>query len=84
MTEKSAGKAALKAAVNNTGSLQASGNLGISPLRADLDLDLKAVDVLPLQAYFTEQINLLLTRTEANAKGRLYLEQGADGKLGGG
>ncbi|MCS6766272.1 MAG: DUF748 domain-containing protein [Candidatus Protistobacter heckmanni] len=47
-------------------------------------MDLKAVDVLPLQAYFTEQINLLLTRAEANAKGRLHLEQGADGKFGGG
>lgn len=74
----------LKAAVNRNGKLALDGALGLLPLHADFRLDLKEVDLLPLQPYITEHINLLLTRASLSGKGALQLDQGSDGQLRGG
>jgi hypothetical protein len=74
----------LKAAVNKTGQLAVNGTLGLAPFHADLALDLKAVDILPLQPYVTDRVNLLLTRANLSGKGRLQLDQGSDGAFNGG
>ncbi|HCY64859.1 MAG TPA: hypothetical protein DHV59_18975 [Oxalobacteraceae bacterium] len=78
------GKIALHAAVNRSGKLALDGALGLFPLHADLKLDLQAVDLLPLQPYITEHVNLLMTRASLSGKGTLKLEQGGDGVLRGG
>ncbi|HEY8609154.1 MAG TPA: DUF748 domain-containing protein [Noviherbaspirillum sp.] len=74
---------ALDAGVNRTGRLAAEGSIALVPLQADLRLDLKAVDLLPLQPYVTQHINLRMTRGNLNANGRLQLamdkEQGLQG-----
>ncbi|MBS0309179.1 MAG: DUF748 domain-containing protein [Proteobacteria bacterium] len=78
------GKLELKAAVNQSGQLAVNGALGLAPLHTDLNLDLKAVDILPLQPYVTDKINLLFTRASLSGKGALQLDQRKDGVLTGG
>lgn len=78
------GKVDLKAAVNKVGQLSVTGGVGLSPLHADLALDLKGVDILPLQPYMTDKVNLLVTRAALSTKGSLQVDQGADGGLKGG
>lgn len=65
----------LKATVNGNGALAINGKLGFNPLHADLALDLKGVDILSLQPYITDQVNLLLTGANLSAKGALKLDQ---------
>lgn len=74
----------VQAKVNKTGQLAIKGKIGLSPLHADLALDMQEVDILPLQAYFTDQVNLLLTRANLSSKGSVQLDQGADGAFKGG
>ncbi|GAB3552281.1 hypothetical protein GCM10027343_37600 [Noviherbaspirillum agri] len=74
----------LDATVNKSGRLALDGKLGLTPLRTDLALDLKGVDVLPLQPYVTHLINLRLKRASLSGNGRLQLDTGSDGALKGG
>jgi len=55
-----------------------------APLRADLALDLNGVDLLALQPYFTERVNLLITQADLSTRGRLVLDQNPDGSFKGG
>jgi len=74
---------ALKTAVNK-GELEVKGQLAPSPLKADLALDLKNFDLLPLQPYVTDYVNLRLVQAAVSSKARLRLETGKDGNVGGG
>ncbi len=74
----------LKAAVNRGGQLAVSGALGFAPIHADLRLDLKAVDILPLQPLVAERVNLMFTGASLSGKGTLQLDQASDGALKGG
>ncbi|HEX4598088.1 MAG TPA: DUF748 domain-containing protein, partial [Burkholderiaceae bacterium] len=78
------GKIGLKATVNRSGSLSVAGALGLQPLHADLALDLKGVDLLALQPYFTERVNLLMTQADLSTRGRLVVDRSADGNIKGG
>lgn len=73
----------LDATVNRSGRLAAAGSITPEPLKADLKLDLKAVDLLPLQPYITQRINLRMTRGSLNGSGRLQLAMDKDRGLGG-
>jgi uncharacterized protein involved in outer membrane biogenesis len=74
----------LKAAVNRKGGIAIAGTVGARPLHADLKLDLNGVDLLPLQPYVTDRINILVTQANLGARGRLAVDQAADGSLKGG
>jgi len=74
---------ALKTSVNK-GELELKGQLAPSPLKADLALDLKNFDLLPLQPYVTDYVNLRLVQAAVSSKARLQLETGKDGAVGGG
>jgi hypothetical protein len=74
----------LKATVNKTGRIALNGNLGLAPLHTDLAMDLTGVDMLPLQPYLTDKVNLRLTRASLSGKGKLQLGIGKDGALNGG
>lgn len=74
----------LKANVNQGGLLAMEGNLGIAPLQTDLAVDIKGIDILPLQPYITDHINLKLTRASLTALGRLQLASGKDNAVQGG
>ncbi|MGW8393562.1 DUF748 domain-containing protein [Pseudoduganella sp. HUAS MS19] len=74
---------ALKTAVNK-GELELKGQLAPSPLNADLALELKNFDLLPLQPYVTDYVNLRLLQAAVSSKARLRLETGKDGAVAGG
>ncbi len=82
----SRGQIDLKAAVNKTGKLAVKGDLGMAPLHANLTLDFDQVDIMQLQPYFTDKVNILLTRANVSGKGALQFDQdksGTDGFKGG-
>ena len=78
------GRIEMQATVNKSGQLALQGGLGVVPLHTDLALELKRVDLLALQPYVTDQLNLLLTRAYLSGKGTLQLDQQADGTFKGG
>ena len=78
------GKIGLRAKVNRNGALWVTGALGLASLHADLALDLNGVDLLALQPYFTERVNLLITQADLSTRGRLVLDQNPDGSFKGG
>lgn len=73
----------LKTAINK-GELEVKGQLAPSPLKADLALELKNFDLLPLQPYVTDYVNLRLLQAAVTSKARLRLDTGKDGALAGG
>jgi hypothetical protein len=78
------GKIELKATVNRSGAISVAGALGLQPVHADLALALKSVDLLALQPYFTERVNLLVTQADLSTHGRFALDVAADGSIKGG
>lgn len=74
---------ALKTAINK-GELEVKGQLAPSPLKADLALDLKNFDLLPLQPYVTDYVNLRLLQAAVTSKARLRLDTAKDGEVAGG
>ena len=78
------GRIEMKATVNRGGRITLQGSLGMAPLHTDLALDLQRVDLLALQPYVTDQLNLLLSRAYLSGKGKLQLDLPADGTLKGG
>ena len=68
----------------NKGQLELKGQLAPWPLKADLALDLKNFDLLPLQPYVTDYVNLRLVQAAVSSKARLRLEAGKDGAVAGG
>ena len=66
----------LRTRINRGGTLAANGKLQLQPLAGELKLQLGAVDLLPLQPYFTEKLNISLTRGQLNAAGQLRFAQG--------
>ncbi|HEX7645776.1 MAG TPA: DUF748 domain-containing protein, partial [Noviherbaspirillum sp.] len=73
-----------KAGVNNSGRMAVNGSFGFAPLHADLALDLKNVDILPLQPFVAGMVNLRATSATLSSNGHLQLDTGRDGKLVGG
>ncbi|HYL17126.1 MAG TPA: DUF748 domain-containing protein [Burkholderiales bacterium] len=67
----STAKVALELGVNRTGKVMVSGPVGINPVSADLALDVQSVDLVPLQPYFGEKVNILVTSGNVQARGAL-------------
>src|SRR5208283_1977228 len=51
----------------------------LEPLTASLKVDAKAIDLLPVQPYFTDKVNLLLTSGSVTAAGDVTLATGPNG-----
>ena len=64
-------KLALKAAVNQHGSLETNGTLAWSPLTAELDVDAKDIDLVPLQGWVADRMNALITSGAASFRGKV-------------
>ncbi|MCK9984309.1 MAG: hypothetical protein AzoDbin1_00781 [Azoarcus sp.] len=77
----STAKLDLAARVNKRGSVGVKGVVGMEPLKGDLNLDLKAVDLLPLQPYVVEQLNIAISRGNLSTRGKLAFEPARDGSL---
>ena len=76
-------KVDLKARINKKGVLAAGGTAGALPLHANLKLDLKGVDLLPLQPYFTDLSNVLVTSAALTSRGTLTLDEAKDARVQG-
>jgi len=76
-------KVAVRFKLNDNGTVEVGGNVKLLPLDADLKLDVKTVELLPLQPYFTEQLNVAVTRGQVTLDGGLQLRQGSEGLAGG-
>lgn len=75
---------ALKASINKSGQMSVNGTVGFFPLHADLALDIKDVDILPLQPLLAHKINLRATSASLSTNGRITLDAASDGRLQGG
>ena len=69
--KKQKGKVALSLKLNKTGSVSASGTLGIDPLSANIALNFKGVEIGPFQPYFTDKIKIIVTGGSVMTKGNL-------------
>ena len=79
----SRGQIDLQATVNKNGKLAVKGDIGMAPLHGNLALDFQQVDIMQLQPYFTDKVNILLTRADISGKGVLQFDQNKDAFKGG-
>jgi uncharacterized protein involved in outer membrane biogenesis len=72
------GKASLQVVLNKSGQLSATGSLGLDPLAAGLDLDLKNLELAPLQPYVPGTIKIAVTGGLVSAHGNLAFVKSAE------
>ncbi|WP_313951919.1 DUF748 domain-containing protein [Accumulibacter sp.] len=82
-------KVATRFRVNKKGEAEVGGTVQIFPLNSDLKISLKKLELVPLQPYFTERLNVVLTGGQVSLSGDVRLQQLAEsaaeaGKLAGG
>ena len=61
--------------VNRRGEVAVGGTIAPFPLAANLDLDIKTLELLPLQPYFAEKLNIAVTKGVVTVGGNLQLSQ---------
>jgi hypothetical protein len=76
-----AGRLEAALTVNGKGRVAVEGETALAPLHADLAVSLDQLDVLPLQPFFADLVNLRVTRAALDAKGRLRVDQPAGAAL---
>ncbi|WON75187.1 DUF748 domain-containing protein [Nitrosospira sp. Is2] len=67
-------KLELKAEINQEGHLQTSGSLAWAPLMADLAVDAKDINFVPLQGWAGDRLNALITRGALSFQGNVKAE----------
>ena len=78
-TEKnSRGKVSLKATLNKTGKVAIGGAVGVNPVSADLNVNIRTIDIVPFQPYIAEKISISLTGGNISARGKLTLAARGD------
>ncbi len=70
----------LDSTVNKNGKLGLAGTLSLTPLKADLKLDLRDIDLTPLQPYALQQAKISISRGRLSTRGSLNV--GVDRKGG--
>jgi uncharacterized protein involved in outer membrane biogenesis len=71
----------LKAEVNKTGNLETKGSLAWAPIAADLAVNAKDVDLVALQGWASERLNVLFSRGALSFRGNIKAEN-AKGQRG--
>lgn len=72
---------ALKAEINKRGRLETTGSLAWAPVAIDLAIDAKEVDVVALQGWAGDQLNVLLARGALSFQGKVKAESVAKSPL---
>ncbi len=67
------GRIDLAAKLNQTGTLAVKGAVAVNPVSADVKLDLKDFGLVPLQPYFADQVNILITSADLSVTGAATL-----------
>jgi uncharacterized protein involved in outer membrane biogenesis len=76
------GTASIRMTLNKSSLFTASGSVRIEPLSATLALDLKDLDLVQLQPYFTDRLKITVTSGNISTRGTLTVETNADRALG--
>jgi len=63
----------LRLGINKTGRLNVTGTAGLDPQAANLRFDLRALEILPLQPYFRDQVGLTVTSGAVSLKGQVAM-----------
>ncbi len=63
------GQIALAAKLNQSGTLAAQGSVAIDPVGVELKVDLRDFGLVPLQPYFADKVNVLLTSADLSIAG---------------
>ncbi|MCK0507776.1 DUF748 domain-containing protein [Aromatoleum anaerobium] len=74
----------LDAGINKKGRAAVDGTIALDPLKANFRVDLRSVDLLPLQPYVVEQLNIAISRGTVTTRGTLAFESARDGNVKGG
>jgi Domain of Unknown Function (DUF748) len=69
--KNSKGRLALSLLLNDKGSISTTGTIGIEPMTADLKMELKGIEIPPLQPYFTDKVNINVTGGAISTAGDL-------------
>jgi hypothetical protein len=64
---------------NDKGRCAFSGSVKLAPLEADIKVDVKGIEILPLQPYFAPKLNIAVTRGELALAGDLEIRPGTGG-----
>ncbi|CAL94811.1 conserved hypothetical membrane protein [Azoarcus olearius] len=72
------------ARINRAGRLGIEGSLALEPLKGNLELDLRDIDLLPLQPYALEETKIAITRGTLSGHGTVAFEQRRTGGIAGG
>jgi len=75
------GRVTLQAKLNESGNVKVGGTVALAPVKADLDVDLQTFGLVPLQPYFTDKLNILLSSADASIRGKASVALDAAGKL---
>jgi len=67
------------ARIGAAGRAHVQGTLDKAPLRADVRIDARGIDIVPMKPYFESRTNVVVTRGAASAKGRLVYAANAKG-----
>jgi len=76
------GMLSVRFGMNGRGSASAKGPVGIHPTYAELDAEVKSLDLVPLEPYVLSNFKLSLARAALSARGLLSLRETAEGKTG--
>ena len=71
----------LSSVLNGRGRVNAAGALTLQPLKSDLRLDLRDIDLVPLQPYALEEQKIAISRGRLATAGRLQLSTDRQGEL---
>lgn len=71
------------ARINDRGSYLVKGNVIVSPLKADLDVDFSHVSIQFIQPYINDYVNLSLRKADLSVKGKLLVDTSPSGVLQG-
>ncbi len=66
-------KVSLSCRINKTGSVSVNGSFGRNPVKANVRVDVKTIDTVPLQPYFTDKVKIIVTNGDVSAKGNVLL-----------
>jgi uncharacterized protein involved in outer membrane biogenesis len=69
--KNSKGRLALSLLLNDKGSISTTGTIGIEPMTADLKMELKGIEIPPLQPYFTDKVKINVTGGAISTAGNL-------------
>jgi uncharacterized protein involved in outer membrane biogenesis len=72
----------VSAKVNKRGSLDVKGTVAPSPLKADVNLNIKDVDITFIQPFIDEKVNMALRRADLSVQGRAQVSKMGDSLKG--